>query len=467
VFFGYFCGTEYRKNNQKTPSRVKKESWMSFFRGKLLTTQMIDWLLVIFIALATLGYWAGVPSVPFHPDESTCIFMSADWELLFSQPAALAWQPEISNLRQTYHLLDAPLSRYLCGAARWISGQAPLAADWNWAWTWDQNQAAGALPGSALLTASRFGSAFLFPFSLLLLYLTGYRLGGRFLGWSSLILMASSALILLHTRRAMAEGGLIFCTCLFMASLVFCRQRSWLIAIPAALAFCAKQSTLPFVGIGILAILLLEKKGILHTVRMLLLYGLLYLGLIVLLNPFVWAHPLEAIQAAIAARQDLLTRQTHEFALASPDAVLNSPWVTGVALIANLFVIPPAIADVGNYLNQTQAAAQAYLTNPFHQLLRSLWAGGLLLGLSIAGGLIALKRSLVSSNPHRAMWALLWLTGFLQLVALALTVTLPFQRYVLPLVPFTSLWSGVCLTQLKDGVFSKRAERILKTPRLD
>jgi hypothetical protein len=430
---------------------------MSFFHGKLLKAQMIDWLLVIFIVLATLAYWAGVPSVPFHPDESTYIFMSADWEVLFSQPLTLAWQPEISDLRQTYRLLDAPLARYLCGAARWITGQAPLAADWNWAWTWDQNQAAGALPDSNLLTASRFGSASLFPFSLLLLYLTGYRLGGRFLGWSSLIFMASSALILLHTRRAMAEGGLIFCTCLFMASLVFCRKHPWLIAIPAALAFCAKQSTLPFMGIGILAVVLFEKNGMMHAIQVLLLYGLLYLGLIVLLNPFLWAHPLEAIRAAVVARQDLLARQTHEFALAAPDAVLNSPWVAGIALIANLFVTPPAIADVGNYLNQTQSAAQAYLSSPFHQFLRGLWAGGLLLGLTIAGGLITLKRSLVKGNPQRATWALLWLTGLLQLVTLALTLTLPFQRYVLPLVPFTCLWSSVCLTQLKDRVFSKRA----------
>lgn len=428
---------------------------MSFFRGKLQTTQIIDWLLAIFIVAVTLGYWAGVPSVPFHPDESTSIFMSADWELLFSQPAVLAWQPEISDLRQTYRLLDAPLSRNLAGIARWLSGQAPLAVDWNWAWSWDQNQAAGALPGSNLLIASRFGSAALFPLSLLLLYLTGYRLGGRFLGWSSLLLMASSALILIHTRRAMAEGGLVFCTCLFMASLVFCRQRHWLIAIPAALAFCAKQSTLPFVGIGALAVVLLEKRGILRTIQTLLLYGLIYLSLVFILNPFLWAHPLEAIQAAVAARQDLLTRQTHEFALASPDAVLNSPWVTGVALSANLFVTPPAIADVGNYLNQTRSAADAYLANPFHQLFRSLWAGGLFLVLSIAGSLIALKRSLVNRNPQWSLWALLWLAGFLQLVALALTITLPFQRYVLPLVPFTCLWSGVCLTQLKDVAIKK------------
>lgn len=436
---------------------------MNFFRERLHTTQIMDWLVVTFIALVTLGDWAGVASVPFHPDESTYIFMSADWELLFSQPAALAWQPEISDLRQTYRLLDAPMSRNLAGAARWVSGQAPLAADWNWAWSWEQNQAAGALPDSKLLITSRFGSASLFPLSLLLLYLTGYRLGGRFLGWSSLLLMASSALILLHTRRAMAEGGLIFCTCLFMASLAFCHKRPWLIAIPAALAFCAKQSTLPFVGIGVLAIVLIEKRGILRTIQTLLLYGLLYLSLIFILNPFLWAHPLEAIQAAIAARQELLTRQTNEFALAMPDAVLNSPWVTGIALIANLFVTPPAIADVGNYLHQTQAAAEAYLANPFHQLFRDLWVGGLFLALGIAGSLIALKRSLVNSNPQWITWALLWLAGFLQLVALALTITLPFQRYVLPLVPFTCLWSGVCLTQLKDGLFSKRAPRVLKT----
>jgi len=407
-----------------------------------------DILLLVVLVLFTTAYTVGIVSVPFHPDESTYIFMSSDWESLFRAPTQMAWQPNLSDARQTQRLLDAPLTRYAIGAARWISGYAALPVDWNWSLTFDANQQAGALPDSGLLTASRFGPAAFFPFSLLLIYLTGLKLGGRGLGWLSMLLLATNALVLLHTRRAMAEGGLVFSICLFLACLVYLKKNLWLIAIPTALAFCAKQSTLPLAGIGLLAVLVFALRPLdwPRLLRRVAGYSLLWITIVVVLNPFLWAHPVEAVQAAIATRQALLTRQTQEFTAALPaGSMMNSPLEVGFSMVVNQFLLPPTFSEVDNYKAQTETATQAYLSNPLNSLLRGLLAGGVLFALWIIGFVMSVKHSFSPSTAHRAAWALLGLAGAVQFLALAVTITLPFQRYVLPLIPFGCLWIGYSL----------------------
>lgn len=377
--------------------------------------------------------------------------MSADWELLFSQPGAMAWQPGTADPRQALRLLDAPIGRYLVGAARWISGQAALPADWNWSASWEQNRQAGSLPDPALLQAGRMGQAVWFPFSLLLLYLTGVKLGGRFFGWSAALMMAANALFLLHARRAQAEGALVFFICLTLACLVYCRKSPWLIAIPAALAFCAKQSAFPLIAVGLAAIWVYRARPV--SVRRLFTSVLLYLGLTVgivfLLNPFLWAHPVEAAQAAIRARQEFLTEQTQEFRQLAPDQILDNPAKAGLSFLVNLYLTPPSFAEAGNYVEQTRQSAEAYLANPANQLFRSLWGGGILLAISLIGWASATIAVIKSGHPHRLEIGLVGLSGLLLLFALVLTVTLPFQRYVMPLVPFATLSTAYGLNAIQ------------------
>ena len=166
------------------------------------------------------------------------------------------------------------------------------------------------------------------------------------------------------------------------------------------------------------------------------------------MNPFLWAHPFEAVRAAILARQDLLARQTTEFGLAAPGSVLDTPWLAGLSLVANQFITPPAVADVGNYLAETTPAAQAYLANPLNLLLRSLAGGGLLFILSAAGFFLAAKTLQRRHAPALHPWRWWRAPALAQFVALALTVTLPIQRYVMPLVPFSCLWIGWSLIWL-------------------
>ena len=409
-----------------------------------------DDLFVILLIPLSLWYWAGVPSVPFHPDESTFLFMSADWETLFTRPANLAWRPGPSDPRQTLRLLDAPLGRYLVGAARWIAGDPALPVDWNWSDTWEKNRQAGALPDPGLLLAGRLGPAILFPFSLFLLYWTGVRLGGGFLGLSAALLLGSNALLLLHTRRAQAEGGMVFWVVLTLACLVYCRKRPWLIAIPAALAFCAKQSALPLAAVGLTAIWIYHNKPV--SLRRfgaaLGLYLALFAGIALGMNPFLWSNPSEAGRAAVAARQELLAGQTHDYGLLAPDIILDTPAKAAFSILANLYLVPPSIAETGNYLDQTRLSADAYLSNPINQLFRSLIGGGILLTLSLVGCAAAGWTVLKRGNAHRAEIGLVGLAGLLLFLGLSLTITLPFQRYVLPLVPFTALAAAFGLDRI-------------------
>ena len=125
------------------------------------------WSVLLAITLLSILYWSGLQAVPFHPDESTNIFMSGDLSFALKNPGSLFWQPERPiDLRMHYRLLDPPTSRYLVGIGRSLSGFSALPADWDWSKTWQQNRAAGALPDEGLLTASRRAAALFFPFSL-------------------------------------------------------------------------------------------------------------------------------------------------------------------------------------------------------------------------------------------------------------------------------------------------------------
>ena len=423
--------------------------------------QLVDLLLIGMVGLLTLAYWQGVAEVPFHPDESTYLFMSADWEDFLTHPAALAYRPENPGIRQNYRLLDPPLVRYLVGAARAAADFPALVSDWNWTLSWVENEQTGAMPVQDLLTAGRFGPAALFPFSLLLIYFSGWRLGGRFLGWSSMLLLATNSLVLLHTRRAMAEGGLVFSICLFIASLIFCRKRPWLISIPLALMVCAKHSTLPLAIIGLMAIFLYARKPIhwaslfAHFAR----FAGIFLVIFIILNPVFWAEPSLAVQAALQARQDLLTRQTAEFGLSQPEALSNTPWKAALSIVANLFITPPSIADVGNYLVETNASAERYLANPFQVLFRDMIFGGLMLALCLVGFFYAIRYALSPGSPQREPLLLLISGTLIQFLTLVFMVTLPFQRYVVPLIPFNCLWIGYCLFLLREKLKSPLKDR--------
>ncbi len=408
-------------------------------------------LLPVIILALSLAYLGGLAGVPFHPDESTQIFMSADVDTLFSRPADLFWSAApTQEIRQTYRELDAPLARDLIGIGRTIAGLPALPVDWDWSKSWDANQAAGALPDAWLLLVARLSVAILFPFSLFFIFKSGQALGGSSLGWLAMLLLAANPLVLLHTRRAMAESGLIFTITLFLWALTRPVRPAWLIAIPAALVFCSKQSAGVLALVG-LVFLLWQGWQQKHTFsRQLLdsaLFGLVFVALVGLLNPFLWSNPIQAFQAAIHARQNLTGNQVAALGAVRPDLLLGSLSQRLLGLAAQLFITRPAVADIGNYLAQTQSAAAAYFSDPFNQLLGGLIGGGILLVLSFSGFLLAAANSIKTRAPSNRLPLLFLLSTLLIFITLVWFLPIPWQRYYLPLVPFTCLWAAYTVSK--------------------
>jgi hypothetical protein len=468
---------------------------LTALRSRLLT------LFLMVLVLISAAYLLGVSSVPFHPDESTQLFTSGDVGLFFQKPSSLFWDPaKESDVRQAYRELDAPLTHLVIAAGRWVTGQPALPVDWDWSKTWAENRQAGALPSAGLLLAGRLAVAVLFPFSILFFFLTVRRVTNDFTAWAAALLLASNALVLLHTRRAMAEGALLFTLTLTLWSLVKAEQRPWLVAIPAALAFCAKQSLAAFLPLGLLALFwqpasppeqqddsqrlavapnpplpdagrertessgngsIIQKASLtalgrgqdprIHfaRTRVLLLSGLIYCflaaGTVFLLNPFGWAQPVEAIQAAVAARQKLADAQAGD----RPAQELNNPGLRLVGLIGSVYLTPPAFAEAGNYQDNTREAEAAYLANPLNSLFRSLPGGAVLLVLGLFGFALGCTRAARDGCPNRRGLALLLAATVIQSLALLVFIRLPWQRYYLPVVPFACLWAAYGLDQLR------------------
>lgn len=408
--------------------------------------------LIVLTAIST-AYMSGLPAVPFHPDESTQLFTSGDVEIFLRRPADLYWRTEKEDdLRQRYRELDAPLTHTILAIGRWLAGQPALPVDWDWGKTWQQNDQAGALPSPSLLQAGRMAVAMLFPFSVLFLFLAARRATNEFTAWIAALLLVGNALVLLHTRRAMAEGALLFTLTLSMWVIVEAEKRPWLVAIPAALAFCAKQTLAALGPAGLLAALwplpvtniASGKQKVVRIFGQVVLFGISFAVIVLLLNPFLWDRPIPAAQAAFRARQALASAQTAD----RPDQALNSPGRKLIGLVGSVYLTPPIMAETGNYLANIKTAEEAYLANPFHTLFRSLPAGGILMVLSLFGFTVTAFRTARPGHPARRGLALLLAATLLQILALYALVPLPWQRYYLPAVPYACLWTAAGIDQL-------------------
>lgn len=411
------------------------------------------------LALYSAAFLGGVAAVPFHPDESTNLFMSGDTELFWQQPSSLFWREENEgDLRQLYRKLDAPFTRNLIAAGRLVAGLEALPVDWDWGKTWQENQQAGALPSPNMLLAGRAAVALLFPPSLLFLFLAVRRTVNDFTAWTAVILLASSALALLHARRAMAEGALVFTTTWVMWWLVAAEKRPWLTALPAALAFSAKQSLGALMPVSLLAVIWqpgpwnAEKAR--RVISQVVLLCVITAAVLALLHPFLWSQPVKAFQAAVAARQELARAQTGD----RPEQTLNTPGRKLISMIGSLYLTPPIFAETSNYLEDTRTAEAAYLANPLHALFRSVPAGGVLLMLSLYGFVLGCIRSARPHGPYNRGLALLAAATLVQGLALLLLVPLPWQRYYMPLLPFSCLWTAYGIEQLR-AVFARSARK--------
>ncbi|HEX7556375.1 MAG TPA: hypothetical protein VF338_07105, partial [Leptolinea sp.] len=346
--------------------------------------------------------------------------------------------------RMRYRLIDSPLTRTLIGLGLFLQGQQPIPTDWDWSKSWTENKLAGSLPSPDVLLAARWSVAWLFPLSCIFLFLITKKIGGSGSAVIALILFSSNALILLHTRRAMAEGALICFLCASVWALMTINKRAWLAAIPIGLSINAKQTTFPLAGIGLFHVLfqpdILERKRsrILQTVFFLF----VVLTISWILNPVFWKSPAEALDTGIAFRNDLSGRM-------EVDYHSSSNFLDQTAkLIGQVFIQPPAIADVQNYRDKTKIQQENYLRQPLNNLFRGLWTGAFFLGLTIFGWLILVRRVFSHQPTTRYPMIMFLIITMITMLVIILYTPVSFQRYYVILIPLFIVAQSVALNAL-------------------
>lgn len=404
---------------------------------------MNRWLPLVFIAGYALFYFVGLDQVPFHPDEATQIYMSSDVDRFLASPPRYLYEIHQNNDgRSRYRFLDAPLARTSIGWIRWIQGKPALPADWSWSLSWQQNEANGALPSLNLLHTARLACAWMVPLSLLAFYDLCRKFTRPILAFILTLLLGLNPLVLLHTRRAMAEGWLFSLTVLLLWGL-FTRtgkQREWIVLIVGSLLLQAKQTSAPLVGTAVVLLVLFHwrqsgwKAGLKTAFEFLLCALILFWGF----NPVVWAHPSETIPQMTSERLTFSQIQAEEFAARSGGQALTNPELRWLGIIAQVFFAPPAYYDTGNYTAELMPAIRTYRAFPLNTSLSGWIVGSLLLISNIAAmvfSILRLRRKKMISLELPLWVFTLILTGFFTLF-----INIGFQRYYLIFLPLVYLW---------------------------
>jgi 4-amino-4-deoxy-L-arabinose transferase-like glycosyltransferase len=423
---------------------------------KILAAAIPAVLYLVFL-LATL------PSVPFHPDEATYIFMSRDWDRIFTLgPLSICWNASgQSDPLQAERERDGPLTRYTIGAARALGGMAATDSNWDWSADWEQNLRRGALPSAALLFLARIPQVLLLFLAVLLMARIGWRVGGGVGAVSAGVLLAVNSQALLHGRRAMSEAGLLFGMILVIAVLLEQKRESspalrmllfpLLAGAALALAVSAKYSALLMAPVALAGMFLyadsamprrLVLGGLLRT--LVLIFG--FAAVFLTLDPVFWCNPFGAFSAAVVERGRLLGEQIAALQTAGPRSVLQSPILRVLALPYELFLAPPAVWDIPNYAAQTAAAEQAYLAQP----LNTLTAGGILSAvfavLAGAGLIVSVVRLFRKQADAPSILVLIWTACVL--IGILVGVPILWQRYYLPLIPVSAALAAVAVSAM-------------------
>ncbi|MEJ2411971.1 MAG: hypothetical protein P8Y34_03110 [Anaerolineales bacterium] len=176
-------------------------------------------------------------------------------------------------------------------------------------------------------------------------------------------------------------------------------------------------------------------------------------ALTILLNPFYWQQPLQALRVGLDARMSLARQQGIDH-LAPGGRDRLDVGQKAAALLANTFVAAPQTEEVGNYLKATQQSRQDYLTNPVYTWGRSLIGGGILLIFTLVGLVVtALQLPSLSGTQKTNTW--IWILSTLGMF-LILLFPLPWQRYTVPLLPLSVFW---IIRGLAPGIKALQGEK--------
>lgn len=417
-----------------------------------------DWIIHLFCLFLTLFYLWGMDQVPFHPDESTQIFMSQDLFDFIKDPLSLSYSPdtELTN-KMIYRAIDMPLTRYIIGSARLITHSPGLSSDWDWALTWEQNLGAGAFPSSTLLATARLIPTLLVTISIYLFYFSIRKILPKTPALIASVYLGLNPLILLHGRRAMAEPALLFGITLFLWAITRDRIKPVLVGIALTIAFNAKQTGAILIPLGIIAVCTLPdeeqhlKKMLARSASLLAVFLIITL----LLNPYYWKSSLSAIIVSYQTRSQLLDLQMIDHIGGTNPNIL----ILFFNLISNLFISPPAVSEITKYLDPLAPQIQLYHSILPHSWGRGLIAGSLQITIFLSGFYVMFKKFSSHSKPIQKNLILFLLTTVFLTLGILIALPIPWQRYIVPLLPLVAFWIGYGLLPLSEALQSTIMER--------
>ena len=410
-----------------------------------------DWVIHILCLFLTMFYLWGMNLVPFHPDESTQIFMSQDSFDFIKDPLSLSYSPgaELTS-KINYRAIDMPLTRYLIGFTRFATSSPGLHSDWDWSLTWEQNLKIGAYPSQTLLKIARLIPTLLIPISVYLFYFAIRKVLPKIPALIAVLFLGLNPLILLHGRRAMAESALLFGITLFLWSVTRDRIKPILVGISIAVAFNAKQTGVFLIPAGIIAVCTLpdEEQNLKNMLARSAVVLAVFLIITLLLNPFYWKSPFSAIIFGYQTRAQLLDLQLMDHLGGSAPNILRQ----ALNLISNVFMLPPAVSEIDNYLDPLTRQIQAYRDILPHSWGRDLIGGSIQLTIILSGFFVLYKRYSSHSKAIKNNLILLLITTFSLTLGILTFLPLPWQRYFIPLLPLIAFWVGYGFLPLSEVI---------------
>lgn len=409
----------------------------------------------IWLALLVAFVFAIPPT--FHGDEAMYLSMSRDYATVFldGDLAALRVEPPYyMDSDAQLRLLNGSVQRYAAGFLWHLAGATaddlPTRPGWNWGADYDANLAAGHVPKPTVLAAGRLASSIFFALSIVVLFALAWQFGGRLPAYVASALYAVNPILLLNGRRAMQEGSMLLFGLLVVLVAVHMSKRRFerqsiplalwaALIVTAALALVSKHSAIVFVGSAFGWIFLTEvlrrPSQPLLTILKLGGAGLLVVALVIALSPALWSDPRARFADLLQNRAFLLDIQI----TADPLAPTTIPQRIQ-QIITEPFMSPLQhfeVAGWATYAPITDDVAR-YRASPFSGIQFGTIVGGLLMLLVLIGSFFSLRRSWRAG-------VLVWLGVT---VASLLVNPLPWQRYVLPLIPVYTLLAGIGLAGL-------------------
>jgi hypothetical protein len=258
-----------------------------------------------------------------------------------------------------------------------------------------------------------------------------------------------NSILLVHTRRAMAEG-LQLSLILILLYLILTKPNLFtktLTILVTALLIQTKQLAIPIVAAFFLVFLLrlYHSRGWKSALRWTLVTVGIVFALHYILNPILRTDPFEITIQMFRKRMEFSNWMLADFTKLGSGLALGTPALRFLGMLAQTFFAPIAYLDTGNYVQNVLPEISRYEANPFNILFTTSWIHILLFILFLAGlvsGIIDWIRT------KSELLLILLLTTVGMIVFYTAIISIGFQRYYVQFLPFVYIWIGLFLHKI-------------------